>query len=177
MASLSSLFCAHKARYEITRTHQSQICITFAATWFSIGSLSSGITAKGNSVFHLSTHSPFHMTTTTSATFKHWMDSLLEIDVPKELINTALVKSLQKTKINPSTMTEETFQAIITADTPEDAGIQYTQEAAALHGDQDFLLECINWRMAWEHLSIMERSSVHPTADPKKWLIVLEGRD
>lgn len=117
------------------------------------------------------------MTTTTLTTVQHWFDALQQIGVPKELINTDLVESLQKTKINPDRMTEEAFQSVFMADSLLDAAILYTQQAAALHGGQDFLLECINWRMAWEHLSIMECSSVHPTSDPNKWLIMLHERN
>ena len=113
------------------------------------------------------------MTTTTCTSVHHWIDSLQQIGVPKELISTELVDSLQKTKITPDTMTEEALQAIVTADSPAEAGMVYTSQAAALHSGQDFLIECIDWRMAWENLSIMERSSVHPTSDPKKWLIML----
>ena len=113
------------------------------------------------------------MTTTTCTTVQHWIDALQQIGVPKELINTDLVKSLQKTKINPNTITDEALQGIFTADSPLEAGMVYTSQAAALHSGQDFLIECIDWRMAWENLLIMERSSVHPTADPKKWLIML----
>jgi hypothetical protein len=114
------------------------------------------------------------MTTTTSATVHHWIDSLQQIGVPKELINTELVESLQRTKINPDRMTNEALQAVITADSPAEAGTLYTSQSAALHGGQRFLIECINWRMAWEQLSIMECSSVHPTSDPKQWLVMMQ---
>jgi hypothetical protein len=116
------------------------------------------------------------MTTTACTTVQHWIEVLQEIGVPKELINTELVESLQKTMINPDRMTNEALQGIFTAESPLEAAMVYTSQAAALHGGQDFLLECINWRMAWEKLSIMERSSVHPTADLKKWLIMLHER-
>jgi hypothetical protein len=93
------------------------------------------------------------------------------------LINTDLVKSLQRTKINPDRMTEEALQAIIKADSPAEAGMIYTSQVAALHSGQRFLVECINWRMAWEQLSIMERSYAHPTADPRQWLIMMHERN
>ena len=117
------------------------------------------------------------MPTTTCATYKYWMDALILIDVPKELINAALVESLQTTKINPETMTCETFQWAVTADSPDEAGIIYTKEAAEMHGGQDFLDECIDWLKAWKTLSRLEGSSVHATADPKKWFIALEGKN
>jgi hypothetical protein len=117
------------------------------------------------------------MTTTACTTVQHWIDSLKQIGVPKELINTELVESLQRTMVNPDTMTDDAFQGIFTADSPLEAGMVYTSQAAALHSGQHFLLECINWRMAWAKLSIMERSSVHPTADLKKWLIMLHERN
>ena len=116
-------------------------------------------------------------TTTTCTSVQHWIDSLQQIGVPKELINTELVDSLQKTKITPYTMTDDAFQGIFTADSPLEAGMVYTSQAAALHSGQDFLIECIDWRMAWENLSFMERSSVHHTSDPKKWLIMLHERN
>jgi hypothetical protein len=117
------------------------------------------------------------MTTTACTTVQHWIEVLQEIGVPKELINTELVESLKKTKVNPDTMTDEALQAVITAESPAEAGMLYTSQAAALHGGQHFLIECIDWRMAWEQLSSMEHSLVHPTSDPKQWLVMMHERN